>query len=262
MSKSPNNAASPKRTTQILMGAAGLVLVAGGGLAFLMNSQISHMQQTINAKEAEVGSNEQVAQRYQQTLEAYNATAAKTHYLEASVSAKSFVPTLLKQLQGLAAQTHLSVTSVRPGTLITPTPAKPAGTSTDATTDSTPKKKAVPYDTLDIAVDVNGSYANTVTFLYGLTQFPKIVSVASAQMQPGPADAAAPGASPIITTNLHLTAFIFHQDKTAAPVALAGAAVPDVSTTAVSQAARHAAVGAIGTSKADAARSEVGIGTL
>ncbi|MDQ2687660.1 MAG: hypothetical protein M3Y28_07325, partial [Armatimonadota bacterium] len=250
MSKNPNSAASPKRTTQILMGAAGLVLVAGGGVAFLMNAQIGRMQQTISAKESEVGSSEQVAERYQQTLVTYNATAAKTHYLESSVSAKSFVPTLLKQLQGLAAQTHLAVTSVRPGILTSPTsatPAAPAGTAAPA--DSTVKKKVAPYDTLDIAVDIKGTYANTVTFLYGLTQFPKIVSVSSAQMQPAPPDAANPSASPVITTNLHLTAFVFHENKTSAPTTLAAAVVPSVSTSAVSQAADHAASRAVGASK-------------
>lgn len=262
MSKNPNNAASPKRTTQILMGAGGLVLVIGGGLAFLMNAQIGRMQQTINAKEAEVGSSEQVTERYQQTLATYNATAAKTHYLESSVSAKSYVPTLLKQLQGLAAQTHLAVTSVRPGTLTSPTPAGAASTTTDAAADSSAKKKPAPYDTLDIAVDVKGSYADTVKFLYGLTQFPKIVSVTSAQMQPGPSDAAAPSSSPVITTNLRLTAFVFHENKAVPPAVSAGIVVPTVSTTAVSQAADHAASRVIGASKTDGARREVGVGTL
>lgn len=260
MSKSPNSVASTKRTTQILMGAAGLVLVAGGGIAVLINTQIGQMQQTISAKEAEVGSSEQVAQRYQQTLDTYNATASKTHFLESAVAAKSFVPTLLKQLQGLAAQTHLAVTSVRPGILTSPTPVKPAGAATaDTPADSSPKIKVAPYDTLDIAVDIKGTYANTVTFLYGLTQFPKIVSVSSAQMQPGPADAAVPGAPPVVTTNLHLTAFVFHEDKTTAPVVLAGAVVPS---TPISQAAGHAAASAVGASKATSARSEVGVGTL
>lgn len=259
MSKSLSGAASPKRTTQLLMGAAGLVLAAGGGVAFLMNSQIGQMQQTIAAKEAEVGSNEQVAQRYQQTLDAYNATATKTHFLESSVAAKSFVPTLLKQLQGLAAQTHLNVTSVRPGALTSPTPAKPAGVATADASAAAPaaeKKKPAPYDTLDIAVDIKGSYANTVTFLYGLTQFPKIVSVASAQMQPGPADTLTPGAPPVVTTNLHLTAFVFHEDKKAASTMVAGALVP------APAAVGRAAAGAIGANRATGARSEVGVGTL
>lgn len=261
MSKSPNT--SPKRLTQILLGTAGLVLVAGGGGALLINSQISAMQQTITDMENQVGTSEQVANKYQSTLDEYNATATKTHYLESSVSAKSFVPTLLKQLQGLATQTHLTVTAVRPGLITTPAPPKPAaapadGAATD-TADAGTRKPAAPYDTLDIGVDVKGSYVDTVAFLYGLTQFPKIVSVTSAQMTPGPADPAAKGpASPTVTTNLHLTAFVFHNDN-AAPAPATGAAG---SATVVSQAAGHAAAKAVGATRAANARTEVGVGTL
>lgn len=269
---------SPKQTTQVLIGAGALILVIGGIILFLMNSKINDMQAAVSAKETQVGSNEQVAERYQQTLTQYNETLAHTQFLEASVSAKSFVPTLLKQLQDLATATHLTVNTVRPGQVAAPVPAapKPADGDSGASTD-VKKAPPPPYDTLDIQVDVTGSYANSAAFLYGLTQFPKIVSVTSAQMQPDAATTQ-PGGPPSVKTSLHLTAFVFHEDKDAATAPGATPAAP-ISTayaphpfpirpvvggtpSAVSDAAVHAAGSAIGASKSAQARSEVGIETL
>ena len=296
MSKSPSTPSSPAagappslgRVMQILLGVAGLALVVGGAIIALMNAQISDFRKTAADKEAKVGSNQLIAQRYQATLTTYNAISSRAQYLETSVSAKSYVPTLLQQLQGLAQQTHLTVNAVRPGPITVPAPpAKPASTGDTAAGAATPapEKKAPPppYDTLGIDVDVTGSYANTVAFLYGLTRFPKIISVASAQLKPGTTATAAPPpgtapAAPLVSTSLHLTAFVFHDDAAApagsAPSKTPGApaapvpAQPAPSTHAapgssvVSDAAQHAAVRATGASKAIQARSEVGLTTM
>lgn len=285
-------ALGPKRLVQMLLGIAAFVLIAGVAVVFLLNSHIHDMQATVSGKETQVGSNEQVAQRYEKTQADYDKVAAQTQYLEASVSAKAFVPTLLKQLQALATTTHLTVMSVRPGLITTPAP--PADSTSGTAADSTKKKTPPPpYDTIDIGVDVSGSYADTATFLYNLTKFPKIISVASVQMAPGsgvPVKGAQTG--PTLTTNLHLTAFVFHDDGTApidstqtvvadavAPAALptttAGSHTPapaaaspfpprpaSPSRDVVTDAATHAASRAIGAGKAAQTRSEVGIQTL
>ena len=287
------NTLGPKRMVQMLLGAAALVLVIGGIIIFLMNSQIQDMQATVTGKEALVGTNEQTAQKYEQTQKDYDAIATRTQYLEASVSAKSFVPTLLKQLQVLATTTHLTVTAVRPGPIMSAAPpstgtAAPAAGAGDASAADTKKAPPLPYDTLDISVDVVGTYADTAAFLYNLTRFPKIVSVASVQMHPG-GDAGAPGGTPtapVLTTSLHLTAFVFHSDANA-PEAVDGTTTPATTIAAVgspgasatalpsdaavqhvaplgavSNAAAHAAGQAVGVTKATQARSEVGIQTL
>ena len=98
----------------VLAGGAGLILLGGGGLILGLNSQITSLQTVAQQKEAEVGSSEQIAKRYQTTLDSYNETQSRIKFLEASVSPKSYVPTLLGQLQSLAAATHLTVMAVRP----------------------------------------------------------------------------------------------------------------------------------------------------
>jgi Tfp pilus assembly protein PilO len=301
MSKSLNlSSLGPKRMVQMMLGVAALILVVGAIIVFLMQSQIRDMQATVSGKESQVGSSEQVARRYEATQAAYDEIASRTQYLEASVSAKQFVPTLLQQLQALATTTHLTVTAVRPGLIappVAPTPTAPAGGDAPAAPADAKKAPPPPYDILDIGVDVTGTYADTAAFLYNLTRFPKIISVASVQIHPGagiaPTVGGKPGA-PVLNTNLHLTAFVFHSDANAAPVpgttpvttasavgsappaspaaasGLATSAPPaaPVAPTAASgthspsDAAAHAASRALGTGQAAQARSEVGIETL
>jgi Tfp pilus assembly protein PilO len=240
-----------KRLIYTLMGGAGLVLIGGGGILVGLNSKLTTLQTAAQQKEADVSSNQQIAHRYQTTLENYTQTQARIQYLEASVSDKSYVPTLLAQLQALAAQTHLTVSAVRP---TTPPPAAPlapaaaAGSTAAGTPGAKKPPPPPPYDTLNVAVDVTGTYANTSMFLYSLTRFPKIISVGSVQMHPGAPSA--PGATPQVTTNLKLTAFMFHDtDAVAAPNA--AASLP----TAVGPppAANGTVIGAVGRAAAGAA---------
>ena len=206
---------SAKRLIPVLLGGTGLVLLGGGGILVGLNSKLTSLQTSAQQKDAEVSDSEQIAHHYQATLDSFNQTQAHIQYLETSVSERSYVPTLLAQVQALAAQTHLSVAAVRP-TAPPPAAAPAPAASTDSGGVATAAKKVVPppYDTLDVAVDVAGTYADTSTFLYSLTRFPKIVSVSSVVMHPGPP--LTPGGPSVITTNLKLTAFMFH-DADAAP---------------------------------------------
>ena len=214
-----------KRLIPILIGGAGLILVGGGSILVGLNSKLTTLQTSAQQKDAEVSSSEQITHRYQTTLDNYNETQTHIKYLETAVSDRSYVPTLLAQVQALAAQTHLAVAAVRP-TASAPVAAAapPAADSSGVASANTKKAVPPPYDTLDVAVDVSGSYADTSTFLYDLTRFPKIVSVSSVQMHPGPP--LTPGGPMVITTNLKLTAFMFHDADTTAASAGQTAAAP------------------------------------
>lgn len=265
-----------KRLIPILLGAAGVVLLGGGGILVGLNSKLTTLQTSAQQKDAEVSSSEQIAHRYQATLDNYNQTQAHIQYLESSVPDRAYVPTLLAQVQALAAQTHLSVAAIRPTTSAPAAPPTPAPTSSDSgsvPSASVKKSAPPPYDTMDVAVDVAGSYADTSMFLYSLTRFPKIVSVDSVQMHPG---AAPKGGPALITTNLKLTAFMFHDADAAAaagaaptatmptapvPAAMTGAAPPAASPT-VGGSVGRAATGAISVTKAANSRSASQLSTL
>lgn len=230
MQRNPNGENSVKNLVQGLVITAIAILLVGGGLTFLLNSQVVKLQSIADNKEAEVGSSEQVAKRFELTQTTYNDTLSRIQYLETSVTQRSYVPTMLKQMQALAQTTHLKVLAVRPSQIISSVPKPEArgdvvtstgGTGSDSSSSGTPaapsKKKAPPYDTMDIALDIQGTYAATASFLYNLTKFPKIVSVTSVQLHPmGIAPGENPYSSPIIGTSLRLTAYVFHDDTEAA----------------------------------------------
>lgn len=275
-----------KRLMMALMGGAGLILLGGGGALVGLNSHLASLQTTARQKQQEVDGSEGIAKRYLSTQAAYTQTQSRMECLEASVSPKSYVPTLLGQLQALAATTHLSVTAVRPAPPApfappaTPVRSAAGGDAATASNDTKSDSKKVvppPYDTLGIDVDVNGTYADTATFLYSLTRFPKIISVTAVQMHPGgPTDKTNSHAAPTVTTNLKLIAFMFHEDSAApagaapsaaAPytpqaAALSPPAIPPTAVGTISGAAGRAAAGAVGATKAANARGAVGIETL
>ena len=282
MAQNPN-APATKKLMLILAGGAGLVLLGGGGLLVGLNSELANRQTLAGQKEVEVGSSEQIAKRYQTTMDDYNDTQGRIKFLESSVSPKSYVPTLLGQLQSLATATHLTMTSVRPAA---PPPAPPPAAKPAAADGSAPlaAKAAAPppYDTLDVDVEVTGTYADTATFLYDLTRFPKIISVSGAQMHPasGAPTTGAVGAAPAapqVTTSLKLVAFMFHDDAapetpggTAATLTATTAPAPDLmghaDVTPISAAAGRAERGAVGAVRASndriTAGANVGSGTL
>ena len=253
MTPIPNPAPNAKRLMQVLMGGAGLVLLGGGGMLVGLNSKLAGLETQSHQKEQEVSSSEQVTRRYQETQASFDETQSRIKFLETSVSAKSYVPTLLGQLQTLAAQTHLTVTAVRPvATPPAPPPAKKVDDSGNADSKADAKKAPPPpYDTMQVNVDVTGTYADTATFLYSLTRFPKILSVVGAQMRPA---GNAGGTAPVITTNLQLIAFMFPDGPDAAaappaalgsaPTALGSAPTPAAAISAISPAAGHVAAGA------------------
>ncbi len=255
----PNPALNAKRLMQVLMGGAGLVLLGGGGMLVGLNSKLAGLETQTHQKEQQVSSSEQVTRRYQQTQASFDETQSRIKFLETSVSAKSYVPTLLGQLQSLAAQTHLTVTAVRP--VASPPPPPPvkktdASGNADSTTATKKAPPPPPYDTMQVNVDVTGTYADTAAFLYGLTRFPKILSVVGAQMHPA-GTAGGAGAAPVISTNLQLVAFVFPDGPDAAapaaaiasaPASVAGAvrgpAPTPAAISAISPAAGHVAAGA------------------
>lgn len=214
----------PSRQTCIALAALmGVVFLSGAGVYAWQSGVLEAKQTRLDAKLAEVAGGEKIARRFQSTEADYAASQDQLRNLETTVSAGEYVPTLLRQMEGLARSVHLQVGAIRPK--LEPAPPAPA--------DKEARKKWTPwpYDKIHIDMEVRGSYWNLAKLLYRLTEFPKILAVESVQVQPGPAaDAASAGvagggqAAPVLTANLRLCGFIFPDDgKTARPAAAAHA---------------------------------------
>ena len=205
--KAPRFTLTPsKKTIVILGGLTGVMLAGSVGLYVWQTAQMAEIQKQVDVKRNDVASGEKIASRLKKVEEDYAATSGQIRFLETSVTANEYVPTLLRQMEQLAKSVNLKVNSVRP----TMEPAPPPITDPEA------RKKAPPpppYDKIHIDMDIAGSYWSTAKLLYSLTEFPKILSVESVQLTPqGNALVSSNSPSPNLGVRLRLTGFIFPND--------------------------------------------------
>ena len=181
----------------------GLLFAGGVGLYVWQTGQMAAIESEVKAKEEKVASSERTAKRLLAVEAEYADMQEKLRRLETSVTAGEYVPTLLRQMEGLAKSVQLQVGAVRPKLEPAPEPPK----------EKEARKKFVPwpYDKIHIEMEVRGSYWNIAKLLYQLTEFPKIMAVESVQVQPGPA--VKTGKSTHLTANLKLTGFIFKNEE-------------------------------------------------
>ncbi len=245
-----------KKACMVLAALMGGTVVASGGLFFWQTGQITETEKQVVDKQAQVADGEKVTKRLQTVEVAYNTTQNQIKYLETSVTASEYVPTMLKQMEDLARQTNLKVSAVRP--TMEPAPKPPADKEARKTF------KTWPYDKIHIGMDVSGSYWDVAKMLYRLTEFPKIMSVESVSVTPMQADATKPVVGPPqLNVSLKLTGFIFPTDglqpqqtlPPGAPSASPGALpAPPASTPTSASLAAPSAQTAVAVSSAQAVR--------
>jgi Tfp pilus assembly protein PilO len=228
--KAPRFTLTPSRKTiAILGGLTGAVLAGSVGIYLWQTAEMAEVQKQVDAKRTEVANGERIASRLKRVEEEYAMTAGQIRYLETSVTANEYVPTLLRQMEQLAKSVNLKVNSVRP----TMEPAPPPITDPEA------RKKAPPpppYDKIHIDMDIAGSYWSTAKLLYRLTEFPKIMSVETVQLTPQGDASKASTASPNLGVRLRLTGFIFPNDgKSSLPAPVNAAATLPAAAPAAAQ---------------------------
>ena len=195
-----------KQTCYALAGLLGAGLIGGAGLYVWQSGELNELQKQVTARQEKVASGQKIASRLVASEAAYADVQRQIRYLETSVTASEYVPTLLRQMEGLAKSVSLQVGAVRPK--LEPAPLPPS--------DAEARKKFVPwpYDKIHIDMEVRGTYWNVAKLLYRLTEFPKIMAVESVQVQPN--TTAQTGKTPQLTANVRLTGFIFPNDGTGA----------------------------------------------
>ena len=193
----------PSRQNCIAMGAIiGFLVLSGGGLYFWQSQELGKLETEVRAKQEEVESGEKIARRLEAVMDDYNKTQGELRFLETSVTAKEYVPTMLRQTEELAKSVNLKVLAVRPKMEPAPEPPK----------DPDAKKtfKPQPYDKISIEMQVQGGYWSVARLLYRLTEFPKILSVEGIQVQTQ--GQVLPNKAATLSVNLKLVGFIFPND--------------------------------------------------
>jgi Tfp pilus assembly protein PilO len=193
----------PSKQNCIAMGAIiGFLVLSGGGLYFWQSQELGKLETEVRAKQVEVESGEKIARRLQTVMDDYNKTQGELRFLETSVTAKEYVPTMLRQTEQLARSVNLKVLAVRPKMEPAPEPPKDP--------DAKKNFKPQPYDKISIEMQVQGGYWSVAKLLYRLTEFPKILSVEGIQVQTQ--GQTLPNKAPVLSVNLKLVGFIFPND--------------------------------------------------
>lgn len=169
-----------------------LIIVSGGAAcAFLACclvgvvgfGKVSNARATLHERESQVEDGRLIAKRLQMSELRYSEAQQELAYLERSTTTREYVPTLLKQLEGLAKSVNLKVTSVRPAAAPPEPPRRESGSEADQATEA--EKPAKPlYDEQRIDIHLEGSYSNALSFILRLNTFPKILTVNSVEASP------------------------------------------------------------------------------
>ena len=201
----------PTRTSLLLV-LSGPVVAAlmCAGVGVVGFSMIGRAEAELTQVRSDLQDGRQNAQRLAAAEVKYGESLQQLGYLERSTSTRAYIPTLLKQLESLGRSLNLKVVSVRP-VAAPPVAAAPKSDDSKNKDSATTAKAAAkpPYDFQKIDVSMKGSYNNALSFVYRLTQFPKILTVNSVEMSPEPTAGSSGKTSGMLEIRMNLTAFIF-----------------------------------------------------
>ncbi|MDO8684940.1 MAG: type 4a pilus biogenesis protein PilO [Armatimonadota bacterium] len=203
----------------ITLAVLAIALFAANAVAyFAVSKSLGKAQADLLSREDQVRNSKKIAERLDQSEQRYLGMESRLRTLESSVSKAAYIPTMLKQLENTGKSVNLQVRGVRPSVVqeapanrTIPEEGEGSGDHTaDVASKPVPPK---PYDTLQIDIEVRGTYWNTMRFLQALTSFPKIVAVERINITPNAecfsSTGRGTGLSPSLTVRLNLSAFVF-----------------------------------------------------
>jgi Tfp pilus assembly protein PilO len=201
----------PSKKSLLCLGVAAILLLLVCSFAYWnLAGRHGVLGKQIVQKEQKLSSSESIMRRLYAVEQDYMDAQTKLGALEQGVSTKSYVPTLLRQIEELGKSVNMRVVGVRPKPAVATPPPPPPTTSSSDDKKTVVVKKPEPYDKLDIDVEVKGKYADVMQFLHKITSFPKIIAVNSVQISPegGQKEELA---SPLLSVRLGTTAFILKE---------------------------------------------------
>jgi Tfp pilus assembly protein PilO len=173
------------------------VLAFGGLMAYWQYNVKEGAQARYQKLEAEVPTREEVEAELKSTEEELEEYQVQLSHLERSVPPSAYVPTMLSELESLGTRNRIQVTGVRPV-------AQQRQSNRDKEVEGQTKKA---YEEIEIDITGTGQYADVMSLVMELKQFPKIVSVRTVSLTPKKeASAAALG---ILESTIRLRAFVF-----------------------------------------------------
>ncbi|UCC68111.1 MAG: type 4a pilus biogenesis protein PilO [Armatimonadota bacterium] len=207
-----------------LLGVAMLCMIGlGASLYHAKTGELSKLRQELEQKENQLA---EVRKKLTElpTLEArYARLQARLSVLEPSLPDSAYIPTFLRQIEGLATGTRNNILMIRPKPAVQRN-AAPGVTINDETGKivhnqaggGQPQPVAFPYDFVPIELRLEGTYWTAISFLAELQKFPKMIAVNDISFSPTQAGIGA-RRSPRLTATMGLTAVVTKGGNNARP---------------------------------------------
>ncbi len=151
---------------------AFLAVVLGGGAIYLQYNAKEEAQAEVVALQAEIPDEAQLNADLQAAQLAVRQGRQRLAHLESAVPQTAYIPTLLKEIEGLGIASQREVTGVRP----VPAMSQPADPSAPV--------EEKPYNEIEIDLTTRGEYSAVQAMLEGLKRFPKIIGVRTLEITP------------------------------------------------------------------------------
>ncbi len=136
-------------------------------------AQLSAVLQQRQGRLAEM---QQVAAQRQALEQEYAARQQRIQAIEAKLPPAREIPTLLRQMQAVAAESQVTLTLLRPGPLEAPQAGQQPGAAAPAGQPAG-QQAAPPYRQFRLELGFEGSYDRVVTFLRRLENFPRFIAM-------------------------------------------------------------------------------------
>lgn len=153
---------------------AGFYFFFYGPLTAKRDARQAHLQTRL----AEQARLEQLVAERQQLEQEYAARQQRIQAIEAKLPPAREIPTLLRQMQAVAAETGVKLTLLRPGALEAPSGSLPGAAPPPAPGGQPVAQPAAPpYQLFKLELGFEGSYDKVLTFLRRLENFPRFIAI-------------------------------------------------------------------------------------
>ncbi|MCJ7821724.1 MAG: type 4a pilus biogenesis protein PilO [Armatimonadetes bacterium] len=211
------SAGGDRKVVFALLGIAVLCLIGlGGSLYHAKTSELSKLKGQLEAKESQLTEVRAKLTELPQYEAQYGKLQARLSVLEPSLPDSAYIPTFLRQIEGLATGTQNNILMIRPKPAIQRA-AAPTTTINDETGEivaieadgeaAAAEPAPLPYDFVPIELRVEGTYWTAIDFLVELQKFPKMIAVNDVSFTPDQTKLGA-GQSPRLTATMDLTAVV------------------------------------------------------
>ncbi len=141
-----------------------------------LTTQRTQLQATLTQRQARLKQMQEIAAQREALEQEYATRQQRIEAIEAKLPPEREIPTLLRQMQAVAAESGVKLTLLRPG----PTEAPPSAQAPPAAQPPAPAQPAAqaqPYRQFRVELGFEGSYDKVVTFLRRLENFPRFIAM-------------------------------------------------------------------------------------